>query len=185
MEIEAKERILMTSLPIDVSNTLPETRQKESAPLLYVAIVAVFPIMLPAVMAMVVNATLYIQSIGVIGADTRYASITYPSPGEKVQERFEARGTVKERPSDSYTFVSGTTGGLYWPKISVTDAEWAVDLTAPGALGYKFDLVVIAVSAEDKDRIEEWFKTGYATGNYPGLQGFSNLQTLAKVKIER
>lgn len=175
----------MLSLPFGNISRQNQRKIYTQASTLYVLAVAAFPITLPAIIALFVYASVYISSIGNIGAETRYAKITYPVAGTGVPERFKAYGIIKKRPPDTHLFLSSTTDKLYWPKIPVNSDTWEYELSAPGSPGYKFDLVVIAVSTEDKKRINEWFMQGRETGKYPGISQFSNLQTIAKVKVER
>lgn len=146
---------------------------------------SLMPLMIPvAIYASLVVVT-DIEHQRSIGAETEYAAITYPVKGKTVQNSFTAKGVVKSVPDGYYAYISTGSDNLLWPKFAVAEGNWSMDMTATGEQGYQYNIVVMVVKQEGKNKIESWFKRGKESGKYPPLTEIADMHTLATVRVEK
>lgn len=120
-------------------------------------------------------------------AKTAYASITYPGRTNVVGTTFTARGTLGKLPENTTAYLMAKRDERYWPKkyLGTQPGKWSQDMTEVIRSGNKLYLVVLALSPEDKQRVEQWQTTSSQTGQYPGMTEFSLEQEIAAVEVKQ
>lgn len=153
--------------------------------LIYVLLVALYPILVPGILSASVFLFSDINSLRTVGSSTEYASIDYPSIDSKLSHKFKAKGTIKKALSDKQFYLATNNDDLFWPKTKLNKQSkyWEYGLTInPGS---KFNIAVISVNRAGAMQIENWFEKGAKTGKYPALKNISGLEKIAQVSVEK
>lgn len=152
---------------------------------LYVLLVAAYPVLVPGLLSASVFLFSDIEKLRPVGTSTQYASIEYPLPTDDVPFDFSAKGKIEDVPKGHSLFLTTSSQDLYWPKIELDQqsAKWEYKMKIRS--GTKLNISVIAVNAEGKTVIDDWFKTGIETGKYPALSNIPGLKIVAQSMIEK
>lgn len=148
----------------------------------FVCLVAVFPLVLAALLSGVIHASI---PFNYIDADTAFASVTAPLNKSSVKGPYTATGTIKQAPKNGNLYLVEESEGNYYPKKPITNApgHWRQDLYAGAPGGTEFRLLVISVDTNDSSVINNWFINGESTGNYPGISSLTSVEELTAVTL--
>lgn len=124
-----------------------------------------------------------------VPAKTDLASIDYPVKGKAVGNSFVAKGTLSTLPAGAVAYLMVKRDELYWPKkyLGQTSGGWSKEITEPKRKNSRLSLVILAMDAEGRSRIDRWYKTTRQTGKYPGLNlaDISDAQEIARVEVKQ
>ena len=145
--------------------------------------VAVFPVVFAWLLTLLIKAFVPFSTID---ADTEFATITAPQHKSHITRNYLVSGVIKQDFSDRHLFVVEENEGTVYPKTSVSyqHSSWSANLYTGAPVGDDFRIVLMAVSKDDKERFNNWFKTGEATGKYPGLPILDSMQELSAVTVQ-
>ncbi|MCH9674846.1 MAG: hypothetical protein K0U93_25625 [Gammaproteobacteria bacterium] len=153
----------------------------------YLVLVALYPLGFAGLVATLVFGLSQINETGRVGAITEHASIDFPGAGAGVPGTFIAKGQIHEIPEGTTLYLATNSDNLYWPKQPLGDAgsSWSRKFTASPGPGYKYNIVILAVTPAGLKRIEAWFNDGERTGQYPPIEDFAEARPLAISKVVR
>ncbi len=145
--------------------------------------VAVFPVAFAWLLTLLIKAFVPFSTID---ADTEFAAITAPQHKSHISRNYFVSGVIKQDYSNSNLFIVEENEGTVYPKTPVShqNSSWSANLYTGAPAGDDFRIVLMAVSNDDKDRFHNWFKTGEATGKYPGLPIVESMQELSAVTVQ-
>lgn len=167
-------------------NSNQETGEKTTGTLssnLFVCLVAVFPVLLAALLSTIIHASI---PFSYIDADTEFASISSPPHTSFVHGTYTATGTIKAaQAADRNLYIVEENEGKYYPKTTLSNkpSNWSHDFYAGAPAGTAFRLVVISLDEKDSVTVNNWFKTGESSGNYPGISTLDSVEELTAVKL--
>lgn len=153
--------------------------------LLYVTLVALYPVLVPSILSASVFLFSDIGSLRTVGNSTEFASIDYPSPDTKLSNNFKAKGKIKKLVSDREYYLATNNDDLFWPKTKLDRQSDYWEYSFSIKPGTKFNITVISVNRSGATQIESWFKNGAETGNYPALKNISGVEKVAQVTVEK
>ena len=149
----------------------------------FLLLVAVFPVLFAWLLTLLIKAFVPFSTID---ADTEFASITTPQHKSHISRNYSVGGVTKQDFSDRHLFLVEENDGSIYPKTPVShqNPSWSATLYTGAPVGDDFRIVLMAVGSDDKDRFNNWFKTGEATGKYPGLPIADSMQELSAITVQ-
>jgi len=151
----------------------------------YVLAVALFPLVLTGFLTLLVFASGAVQRDDGIGHETKFARISYPTPEDRVSEKFEVSGSIDSIPASQVVYLVERVDGRFWPKkrLGASPTSFSRSQHASTGEGYKYTIELLSLDAGALKRIENWFETGKQTGKYPGISNTDGVTVLAKVRV--
>ncbi len=76
---------------------------------------------------------------------------------------------------------------FYWPKKHLGNkaSEWSHEIKETKRKRSKLYLVVLALNAQDKKLIDQWYTEAKKTGKYPGINQFTTAQEIAAIEVRQ
>lgn len=155
---------------------------------LYIAVVALYPILFSAILALLVYHFGGFKDDASVGRITEFASIDYPDKkGIGSANPFPASGSIFKIPDNKLVYLVERKEGLYWPKkrLGGDTGNWEWNVYATESKGYKFHIVLLAVDAAGANEMDEWTALTQKTRKYPGMKSVSGSEELATLRIVR
>ncbi len=143
------------------------------------------PLGLAGLMTFVVFAAGAVARGPIAATHTDYATIETPSANQTVSSRFVASGEIVKLRDGEVAYLTELVDGKFWPKMRLgkTPGPWKRKQVANGGAGFKYKIVVMAVTGIGEQRIEDWFENGRTSGKYPGLEAPADMRAIAAVRV--
>ncbi len=122
-----------------------------------------------------------------VAAKTTFASITYPRRDTPVGQTFTAKGELTQLPADTSAYLMVKRDERYWPKKALGNkmGAWSQSIKETIRKRSKLYLVVLALTAQDKALIDQWYADSKASGKYPGITQFTAAQEIAAIEVKQ
>lgn len=165
------------------NNTNSAPRESALSSHIFLAIVAVFPVIVAALLTTMVNIW---GPFSTVGTTTEHASISTPAGDQEIPRHYHVAGKIEQRASEQQLFVVEVTADGIYPKapISATPGPWSLDLYTGAPGGSNLRIAVVAVNDKDSNHLFQWLQNGEKTGQYPALKEIPSLQELSAITVK-
>lgn len=119
-------------------------------------------------------------------AKSDFAAISFPERRKPVEQVFTATGTLTSLPENTTAaYLMVQRDKAYWPKkaLGSNPADWSQEIDAVRIENSIVSMVVIAVGAEGKAQLDQWYEASEQTGKYPGIAEVVTSKEIARVKV--
>ena len=118
---------------------------------------------------------------------TEYASITYPERKTLVDEVFTAKGQLTKLPEKTTAYLMVKRDELYWPKKNLGNkpGEWSQEVKEAKRKRSRLHLTVLALNAQEKKVIDQWYADSKKTGKYSGIGEFTKAHEIAAIEVKQ
>ncbi|HEX7058663.1 MAG TPA: hypothetical protein VF176_02300 [Solirubrobacterales bacterium] len=109
--------------------------------------------------------------------DDPVGTITFPRDGAHVNPTLMTEGMLANIPDEDRVWLAVRVGNRFYPKppeINPNETHWSREFVEAGQLPEeRFSLVLLRVSSEGQDQLEDWLASGASTGSFEGLPQIS------------
>lgn len=123
-----------------------------------------------------------------VPAKTEFAGISYPQKNKPVGAVFTAKGVLTRLPENTkLAYLMVKRDQHYWPKklLGNRSGEWSKEINEEKKANSRLSVVVLAMGAEGKAQIDQWYATSRETGKYPGIAEIATAQEIAEVEVKQ
>lgn len=176
---------IITGKPIDIDGTTITDSTRRLRVLLSAALA---PIMLSVLLTGLFYGFGDYRVIERVSAKTEFAGISYPQKNKPVGAVFTAKGVLTRLPENTkLAYLMVKRDQHYWPKklLGNRPGEWLKEINEAKKHDSRLSVVVLAMGAEGKAQIDQWYATSQQTGKYPGIAEIATAQEIAEVEVKQ